>query len=100
MPQSIGVCRRFGLTFAQTLNSTAAEEQAMADSKLNWDFEADVVVIGGGGAGLPAAVKAADSRALGIVVEANYDEGGPACFNGRKLPLGGWRPTKKQIRTL
>src|SRR5258706_16141979 len=96
MPQSIGVCRRFGLTFAQTLNSTAAEEQAMADSKLNWDFEADVVVIGGGGAGLPAAVKAADGGASVVVGGANYDGGGPGIGSGGKVPRGGGTHAQKK----
>jgi succinate dehydrogenase/fumarate reductase flavoprotein subunit len=38
----------------------------------SWDFEADVVVIGTGAAGLPAAI---DAGASVIVVEANYDIG-------------------------
>ena len=44
----------------------------MAQSATNgqtWDLAADVVVIGSGAAGLPAAIKAADGGASVIVVE-------------------------------
>jgi succinate dehydrogenase/fumarate reductase flavoprotein subunit len=54
-----------------------------------WDLEADVVIIGAGAAGLPAAIKAADEGASVIVVDANYDVGGHAILSGGNLPLGG-----------
>jgi succinate dehydrogenase/fumarate reductase flavoprotein subunit len=68
----------------------------MADSKVTWDFEADVVVIGGGGAGLPAAIKAADGGASVIVVESNYDVGGHAIVSGGNVPLGGGTSAQKK----
>jgi phytoene dehydrogenase-like protein len=52
-------------------------------------LEADVVIIGSGGAGLPAAVKAADAGASVVVVETNYDVGGHAIISGGNVPLGG-----------
>jgi succinate dehydrogenase/fumarate reductase flavoprotein subunit len=55
----------------------------------SWDLEADVVVIGSGAAGLPAAIKAADGGASVIVVETNYDIGGHAIISGGNTPLGG-----------
>ena len=55
----------------------------------SWDLEADVVVIGAGATGLPAAVKAVDEGASVIVVEANYDIGGHAILSGGNVPLGG-----------
>jgi succinate dehydrogenase/fumarate reductase flavoprotein subunit len=55
----------------------------------SWDFEADVVVIGAGATGLPAAIAARDSGASVIVVEANYDIGGHAILSGGNVPLGG-----------
>ena len=54
-----------------------------------WNLEADVVVIGAGAAGLPAAIKAADAGASVIVVETNYDIGGHAIISGGNVPLGG-----------
>ena len=55
----------------------------------SWDLEADVVIIGSGAAGLPAAIKAADGGASVIVVETNYDIGGHAIISGGNTPLGG-----------
>jgi succinate dehydrogenase/fumarate reductase flavoprotein subunit len=55
----------------------------------SWDLEADVVVIGAGATGLPAAIKAADAGASVLVVEANYDIGGHAILSGGNVPLGG-----------
>ncbi len=55
----------------------------------NWDLEADVVIIGSGAAGLPAAIKAAEGGASAIVVETNYDIGGHAIISGGNTPLGG-----------
>src|ERR687888_541829 len=55
----------------------------------SWDLEADVVVIGAGAAGLPAAIKAVDGGASVIVVETNYDIGGHAIISGGNVPLGG-----------
>ncbi|MGH8056806.1 MAG: FAD-dependent oxidoreductase, partial [Candidatus Entotheonellia bacterium] len=55
----------------------------------SWDLEADVVVIGAGATGLPAAIKASGEGASVIVVEANYDVGGHAIVSGGNTPLGG-----------
>jgi succinate dehydrogenase/fumarate reductase flavoprotein subunit len=55
----------------------------------SWDLEADVVVIGAGATGLPAAIKALDEGASVIVVDANYDVGGHAILSGGNVPLGG-----------
>jgi succinate dehydrogenase/fumarate reductase flavoprotein subunit len=55
----------------------------------SWDLEADVVIIGAGATGLPAAIKAVDEGASVIVVEANYDVGGHAIVSGGNVPLGG-----------
>ena len=61
-----------------------------------WDLEADVVVIGSGACGLPAAIRAADHGASVIVVEANYDIGGHGILNGGNVPLGGGTSAQKQ----
>ncbi len=54
-----------------------------------WDVEADVVVVGAGATGLPAAIKARDAGTSVLVVEANYDVGGHAIVSGGNVPLGG-----------
>src|SRR5262249_9470142 len=55
----------------------------------SWDLEADVVVIGAGATGLPAAIAAIDAGASVLVVEANYDIGGHAILSGGNIPIGG-----------
>lgn len=69
---------------------------ANAASEQKWDLEADVVIIGSGAAGLPAAVRAADEKASVIVVEANYDIGGHAIISGGNVPLGGGTSAQKK----
>ncbi len=56
---------------------------------LNWTDEADVVVIGSGAMGLPAAIVAREAGASVIVVEAESDIGGHAITSGGNVPLGG-----------
>jgi hypothetical protein len=62
-----------------------------------WDLVADVVVIGSGAAGLPAAIKAVDEGASVIVVEANYDIGGHAIISGGNVPLGGGTSAQRKF---
>jgi succinate dehydrogenase/fumarate reductase flavoprotein subunit len=54
-----------------------------------WDREADVVVVGSGAMGLPAAIVAREAGASVIVVEAEKDIGGHAITAGGNVPLGG-----------
>lgn len=61
-----------------------------------WDLEADVVVIGSGAVGLPAAIRAIDAGASVIVVETNYDIGGHAIISGGNVPLGGGTSLQKK----
>src|SRR4029434_10018042 len=63
----------------------------------SWDLEADVVIIGAGATGLPAAIRAADAGASVIVVEANYDVGGHAILSGGNVPLGGGTSAQKKV---
>ncbi len=70
--------------------------QAATSNGQNWDLDADVIVIGSGAAGLPAAIKAADGGASVIVVEANYDVGGHAIISGGHVALGGGTSAQKK----
>jgi succinate dehydrogenase/fumarate reductase flavoprotein subunit len=60
-----------------------------------WDYEADVVVIGAGATGLPAAVAAAERGASVMLVEANWDIGGHGAISGGNLALGGGTSRQK-----
>lgn len=84
-----------GVAASGALNIAAAEESS-ADSSIQWDYEADVVVIGAGGAGLPAALKAMEDGASVLLVEANYDCGGHAAVSEGQLHSGGSTSSQKQ----
>ncbi len=60
----------------------------MAQS-IEWQREADIVVVGSGAAGLPAAIVAREAGASVIVIEAEADIGGHAITSGGNVPLGG-----------
>ena len=47
-------------------------------ANVHWDEEADVVVAGGGAAGLPASIAAREDGASVILIDANNDVGGHA----------------------
>ncbi len=74
---------------------TAASAQA-ATPPTRWDREADVVVIGAGAAGMPAAIVARESGSSVIVIEAELDIGGHAICSGANIPLGGGTSIQKQ----
>lgn len=65
----------------------------MAD--IRWDQEVDVVVVGSGATGLPAAIAAAEGGASVLIVEANWDIGGHAAISGGNVPLGGGTSAQK-----
>lgn len=53
------------------------------------DRAADLVVVGAGAAGLPAAIAARDAGASVLVLDANHDIGGHAMLSGGNVRLGG-----------
>ncbi len=61
-----------------------------------WDREADIVVIGSGATGLPAAIVGREAGASVIVVEAENHIGGHAITSGGNLPLGGGTSYQKK----
>jgi succinate dehydrogenase/fumarate reductase flavoprotein subunit len=63
---------------------------------MKWDREADVVVIGSGAAGMPAAIVACEAGASVIMVEAENHIGGHAITSGGNLPLGGGTSYQKK----
>jgi succinate dehydrogenase/fumarate reductase flavoprotein subunit len=63
---------------------------------IKWDREADVVVIGSGATGLPAAIVAREAGASVVVVEAQPHIGGHAITSGGNLPLGGGTSYQKK----
>ncbi|MGO8911719.1 MAG: FAD-dependent oxidoreductase [Bradyrhizobium sp.] len=61
-----------------------------------WDREADVIVIGAGATGLPAAIVAREAGSSVILVEAEKDIGGHAITSAGNVPLGGGTSAQKK----
>src|SRR6204780_682786 len=61
-----------------------------------WDDAADIVVIGAGATGLPAAIVACEAGASVVIVEAENHIGGHAITSGGNLPLGGGTSYQKK----
>jgi FAD binding domain len=75
--------------------STEAKAQT-TPSDIHWHREADVVVIGSGATGLPAAIIAREGGSSVIVVEAQSHTGGHAICSGGNVPLGGGTSFQKK----
>jgi succinate dehydrogenase/fumarate reductase flavoprotein subunit len=88
------VLLRGGAT-AAALASGAAAGEAQAQT-IEWHQTADVVVIGSGACGLPAAIVAKEAGASVIVVEAQPHVGGHARVSGGNMPLGGGTSIQKK----
>ena len=82
---SAGVIAASGQAVAQTGSSAAG---------ITWTYEADIIVIGGGCTGLPAAIRAKDQGASVIVVDQNFDLGGKMLHSGGQVSLGGGDPVQ------
>ena len=61
-----------------------------------WDYEVDVVVVGAGCAGLPAAIRARDLGASVMLVDQNFDVGGKMLHSGSWTSLGGGDAIQKR----
>ncbi len=88
-----------GFAAALTLGQLASPQQASAQAlhpPTRWQHEADVVVIGSGAAGLPAAIVAREAGTSVILVEAEKDIGGHAITSGGNVPLGGGTSAQKK----
>ena len=75
---------------------TAAGTQN-AEAQTRWDRSADVVVIGAGVAGLPAAIEARNHGASVIIVDANHDIGGRGILSGGRLHIGGGHALQQKL---
>ena len=71
----------------------AAEAQGQP---VKWDHTADVVVVGSGASGFPAAIKAREDGASVIIVEAQPHTGGHGTCSGGNVPLGGGTSRQKK----
>jgi hypothetical protein len=83
-----------GLGAAALLDADSAKAQSASTGAdgLEWHYDVDVVVAGGGCAGLTAAIRARDLGASVLVVDQNYDLGGRMIHSGSFVSLGGGDP--------
>src|SRR5712671_2646879 len=61
-----------------------------------WHKTYDVVVVGAGGSGMPAGIRARDLGNTVAIVEENYDIGGHAIISGGEVTLGGGTSAQKK----
>jgi len=78
---------------ATTLAGQAAQPSR---GQIQFGSVADVVIVGAGASGLPAAIMARDQGASVIVIDANHDIGGHAMVSGGRVPLGGGTSWQKK----
>jgi len=80
-----------GVGAVLSMSGTSLAQVSPADA-IQWNYEADVVIIGGGCVGLPAAIRARDLGASVIIVDQNFDPGGKMLHSGSLVSLGGGDP--------
>jgi hypothetical protein len=76
--------------------SLASRAASAAPARVKWDREADVIVVGAGAMGLPAALRAQQAGASVLLLDANRDIGGHAIVSGGNVPLGGGTSVQKK----
>jgi succinate dehydrogenase/fumarate reductase flavoprotein subunit len=81
---------------AAALTGLGAKEAEAQARPPHWDKEADVVVVGAGASGLPAAIEATEHGASVILIDANFDVGGHAIVSGGSVALGGGTSRQKR----
>jgi hypothetical protein len=69
--------------------ASIAASQAATPKEIVWNREFDIIVIGAGASGLPAAIAARDTGAEVMVVEHHFDCGGIAVMSGGDIRIGG-----------
>src|SRR5262249_26083493 len=87
-----------GVGAAVLSTSGTALAQVSPVTAIQWNYEADVVIIGGGCTGLPAAIRARDLGASVIIVDQNFDLGGKMLHSGgRGFFCGGGPPLPRGV---
>jgi FAD binding domain len=77
----------------------ALAQESSSAQRIEWNYEADVVVLGSGCVGLHAAVRARDLGASVLVIDQNFDVGGKLVHSGGWTSLGGGDAIQERDRT-
>lgn len=85
-----GAAAGVGAALVAGTGAAAAAESPMEQ----WDYIADVVVVGAGCSGLPCAIRARDAGLSVICVDQNFDVGGKMLHSGAQVSLGGGDPVQ------
>ena len=88
--------RGSGMAAAAAASGIVPIEAKAQGLPTKWDYTADVVVVGSGASGFPAAIKARDDGASVIIVEAQPHTGGHGTCSGGNVPLGGGTSRQKK----
>ena len=83
-----------GMTVSALMMSAPAFAQLEAPQK--WDAEYDIVIVGGGAAGLSAATGAADEKLSAVLFEKQSFLGGSSVLNGGMFTVAGTKEQEKQ----
>ncbi len=89
-----GAAAGVGAAVFAGLGTASAHEHASGE--IQWDYEVDVLVVGGGATGLPAAIRARDLGASVMVVDQNFDLGGVMLHSAAWVSLGGGDPIQER----
>ncbi len=84
-----GAAAGVGVGVGAAMLSAPRPAAAQSAADIQWDYEADIVILGGGATGLPAAIRSRDLGASVIVVEQNFEIGGRMLHSGGRVSLGG-----------
>jgi hypothetical protein len=87
-----GAAAGFGAAALLDAGKASAQGASTGASDLEWHYDVDVVIAGGGCAGLTAAIRARDLGASVLVVDQNFDVGGRMIHSGSFVSLGGGDP--------
>jgi succinate dehydrogenase/fumarate reductase flavoprotein subunit len=90
-----GFFRRSGKAGLGSAAAIGGITPSSAEAAIKWDRTADIVVIGSGAAGMPAAVAACEAGASVIVVEKCFDVGGRGILSGGNIQLGCGNPLQE-----
>lgn len=74
------------------LSAPALAQGSKGPGGIEWDYDVDVLVLGGGCMGLPTAIRARDLGARVLVIDQNFDLGGRMLHSGGQISLGGGDP--------
>ena len=81
---------------AAAITGLVASQAEAQNPPAHWDKQTDVIVVGAGASGLPAAIEACEHGAKVVLIDANFDVGGHAMVSGGNVALGGGTSRQKK----